>query len=468
MNKKLSILIAACILCFLCAACQPTPDAPIVIGKNDGRIEELIHSENNDPNAIPIATALEDGERWLEEIRTQHWMEDYAIEGLHCQINAQISLPNKDIYPVYTVRRSNFDWTSVEKLIRYFAGDAVGVRESLPTKEDLSDELLAVQRGRYAYDDDLGERWEPYPGQQEEITALQEAILRAAPETFADLPFAPNQMPVHHTWLMPDDSKIHITARVDCVEIARYKNAALQYESDISLHGGFPGEGAAKIEKVGISEADACRQAKETLTALGMQNFSIANVEKARFLKYYSNEILAEGWAVTFAMNDGGYVAADLMSVQLAGALDFDDGEYAEKWRPESLVVFINADGIQSFSWRGRLEIVEELNANVAMMDFENVKQVIRNNLKYGYVHSKILHDVPELVLALHITEIKLTGLLIPVKNEPNLRMLVPAWLVYYKEADSSTMDDYTCVFAVNAIDGSNIDLTLRALAPTS
>jgi len=57
------------------------------------------------------------------------------------------------------------------------------------------------------------------------------------------------------------------------------------------------------------------------------------------------------------------------------------------------------------------------------------------------------------------VTKVTLTGVMVPIKDELDHQYILPAWLVYYHAVNEP---DYIQVFAVNAIDGSSIDLSMR------
>lgn len=63
------------------------------------------------------------------------------------------------------------------------------------------------------------------------------------------------------------------------------------------------------------------------------------------------------------------------------------------------------------------------------------------------------------------VDKIVLTNVLMPIKDDLQHQMLAPAWLVYntlYMYDEGQIIDEIKSVFAVNAIDGSNIDLSMR------
>ena len=133
--------------------------------------------------------------------------------------------------------------------------------------------------------------------------------------------------------------------------------------------------------------------------------------------------------------------------------------EYIEKWRPEIMTVYVDENGLQDLYWKFPLKVNGVLNQNVPLSSFEEIKESIRSYIKFAF--SKIAqddsyHGTDDLQLS--INKMVLTNMLIPVRNDPDVHMLVPAWVVYYQHVTG--YEETTEILAINAIDGSNIDLS--------
>jgi hypothetical protein len=167
--KSKVVLLLILIPALLLPACQPNPEKEIVVNKGDGKLEGIIE-------AAPEITE--------QTIDAGDWVETYTIPQLECKINAEVVLPERKVFPVYKVKKRSFDESDSGKIVGYFTAGATGVRETSPTKEDLEQQLVQVKRGTYVSDENGGERWEPYEGQQEEIKWIEEKIKNAQPEVF--------------------------------------------------------------------------------------------------------------------------------------------------------------------------------------------------------------------------------------------------------------------------------------------
>ena len=121
--------------------------------------------------------------------------------------------------------------------------------------------------------------------------------------------------------------------------------------------------------------------------------------------------------------------------------------------------------GIRSFTWRYPLEAAEKLNTNVSLLSFEEIKEKIQNSIRLGFAQRAGKNVLGDGDFHIMVNKIVLTNVLVPIKNTPDYHMLVPAWLVYYQAME---MKESAYVFALNAIDGSSIDLSLHFSSKTS
>lgn len=454
--KTIFILLIS-ILVF--SGCQATPEKPAVINKGDNKLQETIQS-------TPVPTDQgTNTNQWVQSLNGSQWTEDYGITNLECNINAQITLPNTNIFPVYKVTKRTFDSDTAGYIIKYFTPGATGVRVTSDTKEELEEQLILAKKGTYV-EDDKGGRWESYDGQQQDIANLEEKIKNQQSEAFNSITYDSITLPVNNTYAMPDGSREYVNITDKLVDIYNYKNGCIQPESLVSKGGAYAGEPAGTtLKKVKISKDEAMENVNNIITNLGIKNMGVAEVEKARIINIYTLDIPTEGWYITLTRNDGNSIPVNLDSSKLSGMLDFGSEDYTERWMPEMISIFVDETGIRSFSWFKPLEVVDVLNTNVSLLSFEDIKDRIRENIKFAYSKGQ---SEGWLISAhkMAINNIILTNVLVPIKDDLNHQMLLPAWVVYYTSSSVVNGKEYKdpiAVFAVNAIDGSSIDLVLRA-----
>jgi len=363
---------------------------------------------------------------------------------------------------VYEVSKRFFDAYTAAEIIKYFTANATGVRVTSPTKEELEQELILTKKGTYV-EDDNGGRWEPYEGQQQDIKNIEEKIKNALPEVFNPITADQITLPVMNTYLMPDGTRKYIGMTDKYISLTTENRGILQLESWIIGGNAIPGEPVGTtLKNVKASEEEACNKVSVLLSSLGIENMGIAEAEKARIISEFTGKTITEGWCITCALNDGNCIPINFNSLQLNGMLYFGSEDFVQRWFPETMTIFIDETGIRSLYWTHMLEVTKEMNTNVPLLEFNDIKDRIKKYIEFGYsyrVQKGQVHGQNKIA----INKIVLTNVLVPIKDDLDHQMLQPAWLVYYSEPEEKNM---TYVFAVNAIDGSSIDLSMRTQMP--
>lgn len=450
--RKLTLYAFVIIMLFNICGCQSTPEKPVVVNKGDNKLQEIIRST---PLPTGQGTNINQG---IKALNGSQWTEKYSITNLDCDINAQISVPNTDAFPVYKVAKQKFDSATADKLIKYFTSTATGVRKTSDTKEELEEQLVIAKKGTYA-EDDNGGRWEPYDGQKEDIEKFEDQIKNAQPEVFNTITNDSITLPVDNTYAMPDGSRVYIDASENYFSLKTDKFGIMQLESWIIGGDAIPGEpSGTTIGNVKISEEEAIDKAVTTISDLEIKDIGIAETEKARIVNNYTYNITNEGWCITLTRKDGNSIPINISSNQLYGLLDYKTEDYVERWSPERITIFIDDTGLCTLYWQNALQINNVMNINVPLLSFDDIKERIKKNIEFGYSQT-VKNGQANDQSKISVYKIVLTNVLVPIKNDLEHQMLQPAWLTYYKNPQYKNM---TFVFAVNAIDGSSIDLVKR------
>jgi hypothetical protein len=263
---------------------------------------------------------------------------------------------------------------------------------------------------------------------------------------------------------MEDGSRVYITTNLSRIRMTTDKNAIFQLESWVEDGAAIPGEPrGTTIEGVKISEDETRETVNKLIADLGIQDMGIAEMEKARIVNSYTNEITSKGWQATLTRNDGGSVPVNIGAYEANITIDLSE-EFTARLRPETITVYVDESGIKDFYWTNPLQIVEKMNENAPLLAFDDMKERIKGYIKYGFSRSVdkgwIVGDN-----GMTVDKIVLTNILVPIKDEYREQMLLPAWVVFYEDVENIDGRVYispTFIFAVNAIDGSSIDLEPR------
>ncbi|HPK14526.1 MAG: hypothetical protein BWY35_01496 [Firmicutes bacterium ADurb.Bin248] len=137
--------------------------------------------------------------------------------------------------------------------------------------------------------------------------------------------------------------------------------------------------------------------------------------------------------------------------------LETDPYETAYYYQDEEITVAVNDTGLHELSVNGYFSVGERLNANVALLDIETIKERVVQQilLESAYWDERNMEGALEIV----IEKIELGYGRTVTKDDPAGQMLVPMWNVYctYKSpGQEAYYMDFPAV-TLNAIDGSRM-----------
>lgn len=388
--------------------------------------------------------------------RVERWTDELHIRGLTCTIDADIVLPDKQIFPVYRVRQRTLDEKAVTEALAPLLAGATGACETTRTRGDVLLDLMLARKGSYAVYNGVGV-WEPYDGQEEDIARLEQELQSTPEETFGPVPdTVPLDTP--YTYALPDGGRIRVRVSQDGLYATAYgAYSGVQPESWVMAGEAYPGEPkGTTLQNVKLTQAEAEAMAQAFLEQAGLTYLGLAEAEKARILQDITFETLSEGWQLIYVRSDGGCIPVYYYNQQ-TGYLYQRSEDYAPRWYPEALRLYVDENGIQSFEWSRPLEIVETMNENVLLLEFDEIREQITQAIAHGYAYmSEKMGGSGN--YAVTVNRIVLTNVLVPMRDTVEYQMLVPAWVVFYEE-DLGLGEPLRDFIAVNAVDGSLVDL---------
>lgn len=446
---RVAAMVLSCLLIFTCftTACQPVQAEP---ASNTTIVESPTQAA-----AEPVPTPAPQVNPNEGYGNFPDWVETYTIPNLNVDINAQIVTPDKDVFPVYKVQKRSFDNETMQKILEYFADDIVGVRQFSYTKDELKEQL------KYFKEHDAKKK--------DEINDLNSLIAAAQPEEFK--PF--DKYAALKGYLIfdrADGSRINFSGGQDSCSITKYTgNYDMQFERDIR-YGSWPHlikYMDKTLEKSKLTEQEAKDLASKALKDMGIENMGVIRADRAVIVNTCLDAFPSGGWNVSFGRADNGSVPAD-MSLQDSTAFNFREDDYFERWQTERLWIYVDDEGVQSIAWDNPTVVTEAVQANTALLPWDKAQQAIKDAMSLGYTNwTNIIkeHDGEVRDRNIAINKIVLTNVLVPQGDDLDYQLMVPAWVVYHGpvwEAQGQTRYDFTEIFAVNAIDGTVIDLNFR------
>lgn len=404
------------IMCFT-TACQPTPESEIVAGKNDGELEQKIEADPVDMQDINVPSTIQ------ENIS--------AYDGkLEVNIDANVYANIQSDYPVLSIRKiEKFDRQQIEAIITALMGNAqmIGIPSELSQNEleerylQLKKEYEDLKNGNTDSNSDGGSSLEEYENMLSEL----EAQMATAPEEVKQ------ETVTVENYL--SDNMLYATA-----DVGRSEKATIRITDgtniDWRIGDGYYCEAISDINTVspsvkGISKEDAILQAEDLVAKMGFSDLTATGIGVATKggdefeIESGTNQAIS----VCFTRKYNEITAFPVSLDSYVG-----DGEYAATVPKESLIVTVDESGIATVNYQGAAEIVEEKNANVEMVAFDEIIERCETQLS---VNNAYMED--DFVKATrrcehyNIETIVLGYVEIPEQNNADSVLFVPAWKFY-------------------------------------
>lgn len=472
----LSFLFAALLL--LCA-CQPTPEEPIVLQKD----QDMMIKKGT-------ATLPPEAEYTPPEA-PERYLFDYSEGTLTVHVDAVVTVPDQPL-TIARVSADGYDQDAVKRLFALLAdGDTM---TTAPSKQRMSKEDIgeAIQRLMQMLED----------GSYLENDWTEEQVkerIRELENNYKNAPFAEEQ----HRPTVADGTFYRDSQGEKTYDIADASSENRRFE----IRSCPDGNGASRFryrrskspsysmcnarevdadselpEKLGMMCGEAMEQISAVLDATG---------EPFRVKRMYLIDDEQQG------MTDGVYAEAShyALSVQcqrtFAGfpvAADIPEAwqsgdRYAIPWQEESLWIVIDREGIVSMNWIEPITVREAVADSNHLMSFSEIREIAEKMYRVIYLQytDPQSTDTDRIEVELNVGHVDLE--LIRVREQDNVDgkkgLLIPAWVfygtiretvflkdgsndTYYSEYGLGGLDLYyqgdTITLCINAIDGSIID----------
>ena len=499
--KKKTVRISAIALALglTLSGCVKTPDQTLVAQKNNERLEE---AAKENPKA---GTSLKE----VAEVTTSCYDFNYSSEDGRVTILADhvpVSLPARDTIPMYHVSCGEIPQEVADRIYDFFfpggafaeSGDAFTIGDVDEQIQEIQQEITAIQEDdRYSEEEKEGllQGWEEILSnlQEERKNAPEESTLKLVPK---DSSYEEHQWEtsfgletVMQLNVVSEDQKNRLvitsagTSSAVISEV-RYEDChAWRYtmENEIAVPG-FDCEEAcdAAAQTIGISQEDARDIVNDFIEAIGM-NWEIHDIFCAKGYKTMGSGMEAEEIA-----SDGytayRFVLAQTMDgIQSAVTSQHDYPDVAAiPWLYEQISIWVEADGIVGMNWEYPLTVEDTVSDNVGIISFEAAKDIFENMMPLvakGDLE-KWEDEISETRAKITVSDVRLGLMRVRNSGSEFSGLMTPVWLFYgdysrfihylpgaediLPEAEdfSFSEDQPWILLAVNAVDGSVIDIT--------
>jgi len=474
--KRFTAILLSIFTLFTLTACQPTPEAAVVMQKDTDRMVEQAVGDGESA-ALPLR----------EQLAAPNMMNVTAEEdGFTILAHASVILPETDAIPLITVKAGSFSQELTNRLWDLLIGDKAMYKprtEDDRTKAELEQAIINIQN-----DIERIQHNEYY----EENKALREAELEhlrklygAAPDIYEPAAATP-EIEQYVDSSNPSRRFIGVDATDNAGTIFRLSNEAWyealgkggkQNSNFVYCTPGYNGIVYGKSSTIEVNESDALenaahpglpmqpKQAAETVRHF----LSSLNVPmRIERIELYDNAA-TYGDAAQNTAELCYLVTCQRMVEQYSCASIFgysgtpgSDSEFGSAWIYERLVFLVNDEGIVYAEWASPLEICDIRVYSCNLLPFSEIQQIFEKMVRVIWQYQA--KDC--LSLTCNITEARLELMRVLEQGSADNGLLIPVWNFYgtrQRSFASGNTDEtlHGIMLTINAIDGSIIDRAL-------
>lgn len=465
MKQKIVCLLALA-ACFSITACEKTPDKSLVTQKNIDRLEEAAKEKPED------GSTLKD----IIETTTDTYSFNYESDDKKIKItadNVQVTLPTKDTIPI----KEALD-KEIMSLKQYIAT----VKDDTQMSEEEREETIQQN-------EDLIQKCE-----EDKKTAPDESTLKTVPKdsTYVDQEWQTlggTEM-VKGLTVSSEDSKrsLNVVSADDDSSMTSFLRYSVTGGYNYSGQQGVPARSCSEEEKqqIGISEEDARKYVDDFVQKTGM-DWKIHDTLCIRGFTVRENE---DTYGDSGDMIDPGHdtaykfiLAHSVDGIQSAVTSSYylpdecDDDAYIT-WLYEQISVVVEPDGIVDFEWEYPIEVEDSVSDNVGIISFDQAKDIFEQMMPLttkGDLEEWSDDENCEVSITADVSDIRLGLMRVRSSGTEKSGLLTPVWIFYGDYTQSvhflpgkgdgqedydNTQEQPWILLAVNAVDGSIIDVT--------
>jgi hypothetical protein len=467
----------------LCA-CQPTPENPVVIGKNQESMLEKAAATPSGAQVIPLPQQVDAPGTYTADIRL-------ADGKLMIMADAPVTIPGVQGMPTLKVKAADFTQQQIDGVIAALLGEQkLYTVSGEMTKDEISDSIVRMQEMKTTEDFSSEEDQKML---DEEIARLEKQFDTAPEErTITESTGQLEQMEIkdengaHEAYYMgtnvttnPSGKGPYATFWVqnnNDMKEAKFevdenggvggrplrRNAMLmyRYEADpdeISNYGQntpmpvdettviddpevlkllnmTPAEAKAQVEslleKAGLDYIKICAMYLVDDANLGDFDGLVGPAKHCAYRICLCRMVNDAPCAYLRGSSSVGNIDEVMKEIDEKGtAADTSGLKYVGDWEYESFEILINDDGVLTFEWWSPLDITETVVENSALMPFERIREIFEQRLRDTYEPRAKEDYVVDMTI--NVTRVSLELQRIAEQDSIENGLLVPAWNFY-------------------------------------
>ncbi len=485
----LILAIVMLVTCFT-TACQPTPEEPVIVGKNQEKMLEAAAQTPEKDEVVPPAEQVNALDTYSADI-------SLADGKLTITANAPVFIPDMDGMPTIRVQAADFTQEQVDGMITaLFEGQTIYETEWGPeTKDEIMEQIVRCEQMKtteeYSSEGDqeqmderiamLKRNYEKAPEKSEDIITESDGQLKQMEVKDQEYNHMAYYMGLNVTTNTEDyeqGESLMVQNNDDMTEavfeirkdddgnvtgmsgrplrrnaMMRYNNYAIGgwtnwgQHPPIAVNENTVIDDPAVMEKLKMTPAQAKAQVEALLNKAGidyMQVCAMYLLDDENLGNYDGIVSPAENYAYRVCCCrtlDGvpcaylrGYSSVGGMDESIKGNMDVSSLKYVGDWEYETFQIMLNDQGIISLSWSSPLNIQKTLVENSALLPFERIVKAFEQRIRDKYEPQAREEHVASIEFKVERVSLELQR--IAEQDSLETGLLVPVWNFYGTEME--------------------------------
>ena len=464
--KKHILILGMAALLVLCA-CQPTPEQPIVMQKD----QELMIEKGS--------ATLPPEQPYTPPEVPERYTFDFQDGALTVHADAEVVVPSVPM-PIVNVRAQGIPQETMYRLFQLLSNGEEMIMQRRTTKAEIAAMIRQweeqMDAGPEAWDDMTQEEYQA--GLRRKIEKAKESY-KTAPETEERRIADGKYDDTYVAWSKTDCKTIVAQNQNRSFVVYSYESGNWDSQFKYSRQPFFSVMNMTPYDETvelpdGLRYLDAEASVQTILAAIG-EPFEIKQVYRVGdAMDISENDYLKNGTHYALCFDCVRTVKGVPLVLNASDMGSWDSASYSIPWTQERMRIIVDAEGIVSVDWDGPLAVLDTVSETATLMPFDKIGGIAEKMLPIiynpiGWIETKAME------INVHAARLEL----VRIREQNNTKelqgLLVPAWVFYgtikaKKEYASETMfEEYgmgggtpfyngeTMILCINAIDGSII-----------
>ena len=462
------LVVAVCVPFF--AACQPTPLGEIVVNKGDEAIEEIVRQTASEgltdvSSSESLSGTEGTSQESVQEPEERIWSDVLELRNLTISVVADIVYDPDEKYSVFEIAPRGITQQELEKAVDIWMQGETLYEVGEKTRAAIEKEILEIKEEIYRketsenpdsfmmsyYVEEEKKTYEIY-----DYLEYLEQLYHRTPKDI-EMKVAEVSLDEFGGFEAVGDLGRETMASVDvfCNESKKFSGLVLYNAMEFAQ---FESRESSENKEIsGLRLEDAKQVSADFVSELLDFEVKMKNVD----IVTKTDDKTKQCYAFSYTRKYIGASSSSFVKFEYTFGEHSDTlgGVYTELWNQEEIEVWVDSSGIIYFEWGFPEEEIELVNDNTAVLDFEEVQEIVRKQMEFKY------SSIPS-IKEMTVTRVEM-GMMRVRSGESQKYFVIPVWDVFgdVTEYNVTRTDVFQyengVLLTINAIDGSVINRTL-------